>query len=180
LLETRDFGSNQWHGLVIRLAMLTTHYRQPIDWTVDRLVDARRTWKEWVDAAIGFEANENTPPPAELVEALSDDLNFPEALKVLHGIHKDARGRLNAAASRELAAALRFLGVWGGEIPRQVYGYGYDGPSAKQVQPLIDARIAARAAKNWAESDRIRDELAAMGIALKDNKDGTTTWEVAP
>jgi cysteinyl-tRNA synthetase len=46
------------------------------------------------------------------------------------------------------------------------------------IEPKIADRLAARAAKNWKESDRIRDELAAMGIALKDNKDGTTTWEV--
>ncbi len=50
--------------------------------------------------------------------------------------------------------------------------------SIKQIECLIDVRLAARAAKNWAESDRIRDELASMGVALKDNKDGTTTWEV--
>ena len=48
----------------------------------------------------------------------------------------------------------------------------------RQVDALITTRLTARAAKNWAESDRIRDELAAMGVALKDNKDGTTTWEV--
>lgn len=52
------------------------------------------------------------------------------------------------------------------------------GVDAAAIGALINARLAARAAKNWAESDRIRDELAAMGIALKDNKDGTTTWEV--
>jgi cysteinyl-tRNA synthetase len=51
--------------------------------------------------------------------------------------------------------------------------------SEAEVTSLITARTSARAAKNWAESDRIRDELAAMGIAVKDNKDGTTTWEVA-
>jgi cysteinyl-tRNA synthetase len=55
----------------------------------------------------------------------------------------------------------------------------YAGPSASEtVEELIATRNAARAAKNWAESDRIRDELAGLGIALKDNKDGTTTWEV--
>jgi len=49
---------------------------------------------------------------------------------------------------------------------------------SEAIDSLIAARLAARAAKNWAESDRIRDELAAMGVALKDNKDGTTSWEV--
>jgi cysteinyl-tRNA synthetase len=77
---------------------------------------------------------------------------------------------------------LKFLGIWDGESVQEVYGYGREvgeGPSHREVEPLVAARSAARAAKNWAESDRIRDELAAMGIVLKDNKDGTTTWEVA-
>ncbi len=62
-----------------------------------------------------------------------------------------------------------------------MFSYGYvvsDGPADFDVEPLIAARLEARKAKNWAESDRIRDELAAMGIAIKDNKDGTTSWEV--
>ena len=61
-----------------------------------------------------------------------------------------------------------------------MFSYGYASPMDRQidVEPLIAARLEARKAKNWAESDRIRDELAAMGIAIKDNKDGTTSWEV--
>ena len=48
---------------------------------------------------------------------------------------------------------------------------------AEQIETIVAARTAARAAKNWAESDRLRDELAALGVAIKDNKDGTTSWE---
>ena len=65
------------------------------------------------------------------------------------------------------------------ETRRSRLEYDFGAVDLKQkVQNYISARLAARAAKNWAESDRIRDELAAMGVALKDNKDGTTTWEV--
>ena len=76
LLHTNKFGSNHWHGYVLRLAMLMTHYRQPIDWTIDRLVEARQMLKEWIDCAIGFEQYP-APVPDELLSALSDDLNSP-------------------------------------------------------------------------------------------------------
>ena len=62
-----------------------------------------------------------------------------------------------------------------------MFSHGYavsDGPTDFDVEPLIAARLEARKAKNWAESDRIREQLAAMGIAIKDNKDGTTSWEM--
>jgi cysteinyl-tRNA synthetase len=86
----------------------------------------------------------------------------------------------------KLHNALRFLGLWSGEKAEQIGNYGVETsglPSAEEIGSHIAARAAARAAKNWAESDRIRDELAAMGILLKDGKDAdgkpVTTWEVA-
>jgi cysteinyl-tRNA synthetase len=81
---------------------------------------------------------------------------------------------------------LRFLGVWNGEKPDEIGSYGFDvtgAPSEQEIARYISARTAARAQKNWAESDRIRDELAAMGVMLKDGKDAqgqpVTTWELA-
>jgi cysteinyl-tRNA synthetase len=180
LLNTESFGSNRWHGYVLRLAMLMTHYRQPVDWTVNRLVDARRMLKDWIDVAIGFDEADRTLPD-ELIEALSDDLNSAAAIAALHGLHREARGGLNAAAATRLNVALRFLGLWNGENSDEVYSYGMvvaDGPSETEVRLLIEARTAARARKDFKESDRIRDELAAMGVVIKDSKEGTT-WEIA-
>jgi cysteinyl-tRNA synthetase len=177
LTSTRNFGSNKWHGYVLRLAMMMTQYRQPVDWTAERLVQARSILKDWIDAAFG---RDGTDIPAELIAALADDLNTPEMIGILHGLHKEAR-RMNITAARGLNASLRFLGIWNGERTTDVYSYGYDvtsGPSRWEVEPLIESRNAARARKDWKESDRIRDELAAMGVVLKDSKDGTT-WEIA-
>jgi cysteinyl-tRNA synthetase len=177
LTSTREFGSNMWHGYVLRLAMLMTQYRQPIDWTVDRLVHARSALKEWIDVAIGADSSEI---PTELVEVLADDLNTPEVIRLLHLFHKQARG-LDIVAARKLNSSLRFLGIWNGEKTAEIYGYGYDvtsGPSRFEVDPLVAERNAARARRDFKEADRIRDELAAMGVVLKDSKDGTT-WEVA-
>ncbi len=185
LLETKKFGSNKWHGYVLRLAMLMTHYRQPIDWTVDRLVEARATLKDWIDASIGADQFQ-AEVPAELIAALEDDLNTPAAISALHGLYREAR-HLDVAAAKPLAAALKWLGVWNGENSSEIYSYGYDvteGPAEADVRWRVAARNAARAAKNFKEADRIRGELEAMGIMLKDAKDPktgelVTTWEVA-
>ena len=179
LQETRKFGSNMWHGRVLRLAMLMTHYRQPIDWTVDRLVEARLTLKEWIESVIGVE--DEGAIPEDVALALSDDLNFSEALSMMHALHSKAKSRLDIVAAKKLSATMKFIGVWGGEPSLEIYSYGYDvrsGPSEIDVYPLITARLEARKNKNWAKSDQIRDELAAMGVTIKDNKDGTTSWEV--
>jgi cysteinyl-tRNA synthetase len=100
--------------------------------------------------------------------ALADDLNTPFALTILHGIEN----------SRELDVALKLLGVDVHSYVKWVQIERARSIDERVVSSLVSSRNAARAAKNWAESDRIRDELAAMGVTLKDNKDGTTTWEV--
>ena len=180
LLDSTKFGSNKWHGYVLRFAMLMTHYRQPIDWTVDRLVEARETLRDWIGAVEGFDPISERPSDA-LLESLSDDLNFPDALTVLHGMYRRARPRIDADACRRFATALRFIGLWSGEFSNEIYSYGVivgSGPSRWDVQPLVDARNDARKAKNFREADRIRDELVKLGVVLHDTKDGTT-WEIA-
>jgi cysteinyl-tRNA synthetase len=185
LLTTDKFGGQRWHGYVLRLAMLMTHYRQPIDWTVNRLVDARRMLKDWIDTAIGFDEGDRSIP-TEVIEPLSDDLNSAGVITALHALHREAQDRLNPTAATQLNSALRFLGIWNGENTDDVYSYGVkvgEGPSEWDVRPLLDARAAARARKDFKESDRIRDELAARGVVLKDGKDTdgnpVTTWEIA-
>jgi len=183
LLATRRFGSNMWHGRVLRLAVLKTHYRQPIDFTADRLLEARVTLKKWIDAVIGFETTK--PINVDILEALSDDLNFSEVFVILSELYNQAKGRLDKEASEQLGSAMRFLGLWDDEPSLDILGYGLEireGPSDSDIQSLIDARIEARRTKNFAESDLIRDQLVAMDIQLKDGKDAngnpTTTWEV--
>jgi cysteinyl-tRNA synthetase len=184
LLQTRKFGSNQWHGYVLRLSMLMTHYRQPLDWTVERLVDARKVLRDWIDTAYGAES-ESSDPPKEIVDPLLDDLNTPGMITALHALNREA-AQPNVQAARKLNSALRFLGIWNGEETSEIYSFGYEvktGPSRFEVEPLLTARAEARARKDFKESDRIRDELAAMGVVLKDGKDTdgkpVTTWEIA-
>ena len=234
-----------WPGEVIRLNMLKTHYRQPIDWTEKSLGESKRELESWASliadsGARGYlEAEKHSDAKtvsAAVVDALSDDLNTPALLAVLREEAKAAKGNRHLAAklltSLEMLGLLRRerLGVFEAGIAsigdfvvpadaavtanrlRAAYANG-DGarvrdltaeletrfPSALvelresgslvvrekagdlegRIQALIDRRLAARAAREWSESDRIRDELKAMGVQLKDNKDGTTTWEIA-
>ncbi|MDE2578783.1 MAG: cysteine--tRNA ligase [Hyphomicrobiales bacterium] len=164
LLHTDQFGGRKWSGAALRLAMLRTHYRQPIDFTARALEEADKTLDEWAKATRNCKAAQ---PTDEFVAALSDDLNFAKAEAHLHVLR-----RADPAA---LLANLDLIGVKRAELLADDDG---DQLPAAQVETLVNARLAARAAKNWAESDRIRDELAAQGVVLKDNKDGTTTWEM--
>ncbi len=166
LLETDVFGGRRWPGEVLRLAMLKTHYRQPIDWTVKALEEAEKTLQDWAEVAQGVLASEPSP---ELLDALADDLNTARVLAELHALRK--AGDLPA-----LLAGLDLLGIALPDVAAPAV-------VAPEVERLIAARLDARRAKNFAESDRLRDELAAMGIALKDGKDPatgepTTSWEV--
>jgi cysteinyl-tRNA synthetase len=158
-----------WHGDVIRLAMLSSHYRQPMNWTLKGLQEAEKALAGFFDAA----SAEAEPRPAPgVLEALADDLNTPKAIAEMHGL-KSAAGR------KALAGTLGFFGFRQNEFEAW---RSRNAPTPElavsEIESRIAARNAARMAKNFAESDRIRDELAAAGIVLKDSKDGTT-WEVA-
>ncbi|MCK1541080.1 cysteine--tRNA ligase [Bradyrhizobium sp. 179] len=157
-----------WPGEVLRLNMLKTHYRSPIDWTMKSLEESAKTLDDWYRVAADVEPGR---PAASVVEPLLDDLNTSLAIAALHGLRgSDVNG---------LAGSLRLLGFlsesaaqWEG---RKQQASGID---AKEVERLIAERTAARRRKDFGESDRIRNELAAMGIELVDHKDGTTTWKL--
>ncbi len=164
-----------WPGEVIRLAMLQTHYRQPINWTVAGLREAQKILDQW------YPLTDEVAPAymcADALNGLEDDLNTPKALAALHELRGEAaKGAKPAAACLKASAQLFGLlqnsaAKWAAFRPASVT------IDERKVASLIDARNAARKVKNFKESDRIRDELTAMGIVLKDTKDGTT-WEIA-
>jgi cysteinyl-tRNA synthetase len=178
LLVTEKFGGHSWSGDVVRLAMMQTHYRQPIDWTESGLEFAFHTLEDWFRSAA---APKNGTPSQGVLDALIDDLNTPRMIAELHGIRKKIQYPQTGPAAEELGNALSFLGfapknffAWLAGINERVLA------DVGRINALIDKRHAARKTKNFQESDRIRDELKAMGIELEDHKDGTTTWKVKP
>ncbi len=178
LLHTERFGGHVWSGPVLRLAMLRTHYRQPIDFTAKALEEARRKLDTWMRAArLALDGEAASQAPSDdVVAALSDDLNTHAALTSLDRLFNTA-GEGQDDAHRQLAANLVFLGLASRSELKKPH-VEFVSVDADKVETLIAARLAARAAKNWPESDRLRDEIVAMGVTIKDNKDGTTTWEV--
>ena len=176
LLETEKFGGRKWPGDVLKLTMLKSNYRQPIDWTA-RSLDESFTNLKHLEAIGDFservEGGSVDPDlPTEFLDALCDDLNTSRAFSI-------ALELARVDYSPRVERMLEMLGLdmsrfsqenWSHQLPALV--------NDAVVGSLVAARLEARKAKNWAESDRIRDELAAMGIAIKDKKDGTTSWEI--
>jgi cysteinyl-tRNA synthetase len=163
-----------WPGEAVRFNMLQTHYRQPINWTVAGLRDAQKTLDTWYelvgDLAPGYLC-------ADAFDALADDLNTPKAFAALHAL------RTEAVTAKAAAACLKASGQLLGLLQTGAAMWKAFRPASlnvdeSQVISLIERRKAARGAKDFKEADRIRDELAAMGVVLKDSKDGTT-WEIA-
>jgi cysteinyl-tRNA synthetase len=169
LLETEKFGGRKWPGEVLRLAMLMTHYREPIDFSIARLEEAENKLVSWQRAA---QTGKETAPDAEL----ADDLNFSRASTVLDAMARKAnRGTVFAAHC--LAVTLEFFGFPIDSLLK------HDDGDASGVQTQIDARLAALTAKDFAMADTIRNELLEQGIQLMDYKDPETgerrtKWEI--
>ena len=169
-----------WPGEVIRFNMLRTHYRQPIDWTESGMREAERALDQWYELAGDAEPGLLC---ADAIDALSDDLNTPKAIAALHELRGEA-AQGAVGAKRSLRASAQMLGLLASSRSRwEERKRAAAAVDEARVSDFISARAAARKAKNFTEADRIRVELDAMGVALKNSKDPktgelVTTWEV--
>jgi cysteinyl-tRNA synthetase len=174
-------------GEAIRLALITAHYRQPLDWSDESLDDARRKLDKLYGAlatVYGEEVGDIslTDVPQSVVDALHDDINTPKALAEMFALAKDANNAISSdekrAAKKALLGAGAILGILE-HSPEEWFAMGKasSGVDEAKIDALIKGRLDARASKDWAEADRIRDELAAMNIEIQDGQGGTT-WRV--
>ena len=177
----------KYHPEVVRYLLVSSHYRSPINYAEDSLKEAKGALERFYNALKGLPAVAPAGGEAfveRFAAAMDDDFNTPEACAVLFEMAREIN-RLrdgDAAAAAALAAQLRSLAEVLGvlQLPAEEFlqaGAG-SGVDAVRVEALIAERLAARAAKNWAESDRVRDQLLAMGVVLEDGKGGTT-WRLA-
>lgn len=186
LMHATNFGGRKWPGEVLRLAMLMTHYREPIDFSVRRLEEAEGLWLKWKNFAAALEDQSFSDPDEAILEPLLDDLSMKGVLDRMSAYYSAAggavysRGWPNAdevaseyfEAIRKVVGTARFLGF----ALRDDLDRDY-------VNAFITERLAFLAAKDFANADRIRNELLEQGIQLKDGKDPATgervtTWEV--
>ncbi len=177
----------KYHPEVVRYLLVSSHYRSAINYSEDNLKEAKGALERFYHALKGLP--EAAPAGGEAyVErfgaAMDDDFNAPEACAVLFEMVREVNrlkeSDLQAAAGlaarvRELASTLGVLQLEPDEFLRAGSESRVD---AQEVESLIQARLQARADKNWAESDRIRDQLTSMGVVLEDGKGGTT-WRLA-
>ncbi len=191
LLATEKFGGRQWPGEVLRLAMLMTHYREPIDFSVKRLEEAERLLERWRNpikfGSIDVNAVQPTDLPTGFINALYDDLNIPSAIRALHELSSKSFGvwfgnttppeDLFQSSFNQLHSALMLLGI------NLLFLPTLPDSEALEIDQIVRRRLELLKAKNFAEADKIRDDLATRGIQLKDGKDKetgerVTTWEV--
>ena len=182
LLETEKFGGRKWPGEVLRLAMLMTHYREPIDFSVRKLQEAEKKIIRWGKSVYLKE----TPGPdfisRNVISTLADDLSFWPVMKILDDL-SSPRNANDGFSHETLEATMRFLGLLMPYRDFETLQNSIDEDTRLMIEAHVKDRLVLIAQKNWAEADRIRDELLAQGIQLKDGKDPVTgervtTWEV--
>ncbi|MEL6447474.1 MAG: cysteine--tRNA ligase [Pseudomonadota bacterium] len=168
---------DQADGEAIRLALISAHYRQPLDWTDETLVEATRKLDRLYGALRGnLVEGVNGDIDSDVLAALHDDLNTPQAIAALFALAREINRSDDADERAQLAARLQASGNLIGLLDRPAedwFARGDDADAA-QIDAAIAARAAAKANRDFAEADRIRDELLAQGIQLSDGAEGTT------
>jgi len=164
-------------GETIRLAMLGTHYRKGLDWTDQALQLADKALDKWYEAVkvVDVDAGSGSDIDPDVDAALNDDLNTPQAIAALHTLASKAWAG-NAQAAVNLRVSAQLLGLLGQESESWFHDQVGVTLDETKIDALVEARNAARAAKDFAEADRIRGELEAAGIALEDSA-GQTYWK---
>jgi cysteinyl-tRNA synthetase len=195
LLETEKFGGRKWPGEVLRLAMLMTHYREPIDFSVARLEEAEATIRQWAKIRKYYSERDwivlneaiAAPNPAEsLVQSLVDDLNTVSGVRALQSMARVAEAALiegtsgNLHVGLQMLASIEWLGI---DLGPETAALSAPDVEEALVNDAIARRLSLLNEKKFVEADAIRADLLAQGIQLMDYKDPETgkrrtRWEV--
>ncbi len=173
ILKIKDFR-NKISGQVLRLALMSAHYKQPLDWNDKLLEDCQNTINKWYNAYVDIKNNEDISD--KILKPLYDDLNTPGYLANLHQLYEKAqKGDDNDKAL--FVSACQFIGLLNQNKDDWLsFKMSKASISEKEISKKIDDRNKARENKNYEEADKIRNELLDKGVLIED-KDGKTTWK---
>jgi cysteinyl-tRNA synthetase len=179
IVTVRELLEQGWQGETIRWALLSGHYRAPLDWSDDLLKQAQATLDRLYGAVLRLKDADApaVPAPQAFIAALADDLNTPSAIAELSALATAAnvakKPADQAKAKGDLLAAAQLMGLLN-EEPSRWFRASFGEHAALAIDMLVEQRIAARARKEWAEADRIRDALAEKGVEVMDGPSGST------
>jgi cysteinyl-tRNA synthetase len=173
-------------GEVIRLALLSAHYRQPLDWSAETLESARRMLDRLYGAVQGISVSDEVRAaadvPADLLAALEDDLNSPKAMAALFGLAKSLNKADDAKRREALAAQMyasgELMGLLGSDPDEWFAGHVEGDLSTDEIEALIEQRNTAKAAGDYAAADAVREQLSEAGVTIQDSREGTS-WRRA-
>ena len=168
---TIDELKSKYDGQVLRLAMLSTHYRQPFDWNDKILEDAKKTLGKWY----AFYSEETTEINEENINPLLDDLNTPLFISNLHSLF-DRASKGDKGSAQQLSAACKLVGLFNKDLATWSRGSITKQIDENEIENLLRERNIAREEKDFTKSDQIRDMLNSKGIIIED-KDGKTNWK---
>ncbi|MEL6789059.1 MAG: cysteine--tRNA ligase [Pseudomonadota bacterium] len=160
----------QWPGEVIRFALMSAHYRQPLEWNDTLLSQSKAQLDRFYRALADHDYCEDTPPDSGFVEALNDDLNLPSAMARLHALRDAGNIKALRASAKLIGLLTQHPDVWFKSASPQ----RADGPTDDEIDLLITQRQAAKKAKDYGKADTIREKLKAAGIIIEDGANGTT------
>ena len=172
----------QYQPEIVRFFILSSHYRSPLNYSDEQLDEAGAALTRLYTSLRSLPSIAAEPDQGHIArfqQAMDDDFNTPVALSVLFDLARElniAKSQNNREKSASLAFTLRFLGGLLGLLQQDADAFLQGDNQADDIQTQIDARIAAKKAKNWSLADQIRDQLKSQGIILEDKPDGSTSW----
>ena len=172
ILKIKDFR-NKISGQILRLALMSAHYKQPLDWNDKLLDDCYNTLNKWY---LVYTVNsKNIKIPDEILKPLYEDLNTPGYIANLHKLYEKASKGIDIEL---FISACRFVGLLNEDNEKwQNYKKNKVSISESEIKEMIDLRNKARENKDYKEADKIRNELLDKGVLIED-KDGKTIWKI--
>ncbi|WP_017443416.1 cysteine--tRNA ligase [Rickettsia gravesii] len=174
-ITVRDFMDKQIQGEVVRLFLLSSHYRRPVDYNDKAIEDAKKTLDYWY-RAIGNINVQKIDLPHDFMQSLLDDMNTPLAVKIINDYAKgvfisktEEERQLNAST---IITCANFIGLMN-KTPHEWFNSGVD---ELYINEFVNKRLEAKKQKNWLLADQIRNQLLEEKIILEDQPDGTTIW----